>query len=159
MVCVSSKPRICEICKSEYFPDGNKQKVCKLCTKERIKRYHAKFRVEFKDKIYEKLYAWRDSHPKEFKQIRDNYMKRNKDRLREKQMAFKRSPRGKEIEKKCRFNRYSKMKNIVHIFTYEEWLKKKKETKGICPMCKNYAGIDKLTLDHIVPVSKTEVVP
>lgn len=38
----------------------------------------------------------------------------------------------------------------------EEWNKKLDDTQGICPICKKFIGKDKLTLDHIIPISKAE---
>jgi 5-methylcytosine-specific restriction endonuclease McrA len=39
-------------------------------------------------------------------------------------------------------------------FTLEEWMTKVKATQGICPRCKKYVGEHKITIDHIVPLSR-----
>ena len=44
----------------------------------------------------------------------------------------------------------------LHDFSTKEWLAKLQETNGVCPGCENFVGIDKLTLDHIHPISKAE---
>ena len=46
--------------------------------------------------------------------------------------------------------------NIVEAFTMNEWFEKLDKTKGICPGCGEFIGKDKLTLDHIFPISKAE---
>jgi 5-methylcytosine-specific restriction endonuclease McrA len=47
-----------------------------------------------------------------------------------------------------------RLNNISQTFTSVEWAKKVRRTKGICPRCKKQFELSKLTLDHIVPVSK-----
>lgn len=51
-------------------------------------------------------------------------------------------------------NRREKENNIIHSFSLNEWKEKLFNTDGFCPSCNNYFGINKLTLDHIVPISK-----
>lgn len=46
--------------------------------------------------------------------------------------------------------RFKKRGNLC----YEEVKKKLEETKGVCPKCKKFFGINKLTIDHIIPLSK-----
>ncbi len=50
--------------------------------------------------------------------------------------------------------RYAKRKEHYNTFTNKEWFQKLKDCFGICTKCKKYIGIDKLTCDHIVPLSK-----
>ena len=55
-----------------------------------------------------------------------------------------------------KFKRREKLKNIIHLFTNQEYQKKKNATKGICKgfNCEpHYVGIENLTDDHIYPVS------
>ncbi|MFH1608287.1 MAG: HNH endonuclease signature motif containing protein [archaeon] len=48
----------------------------------------------------------------------------------------------------------AKKRKLIHSFTKKEWEKLLKLTKGICPRCNKFVGIDKMELDHIVPISK-----
>lgn len=48
------------------------------------------------------------------------------------------------------------MYNISHSFSYDEWNDKLISTQGICPMCGRFVGIENLTMDHIIPVSKVK---
>ena len=64
------------------------------------------------------------------------------------------SPNGKKSRRKGMLKRLERMDGVIHDFTFYEWQEKVLETKGICPECKENVGINKLTLDHIVPVSK-----
>ena len=45
------------------------------------------------------------------------------------------------------------IKNIKENFTIKELKKKLKHTNGICNYCKNFIGINDLTVDHIYPIS------
>jgi len=44
--------------------------------------------------------------------------------------------------------------NITHDWTYKQESEKLNNTKGICKLCNKYVGIENLTLDHIIPISK-----
>ena len=50
-----------------------------------------------------------------------------------------------------------KLKSVYHDFTYKQWINKVSLTKGYCPKCKKFIGINKLTLDHIFPLSKAPI--
>lgn len=56
--------------------------------------------------------------------------------------------------KRTKYNRRAREKKVTHSFTAEQWLLKRKESLGICPMCNLFVGVDDLTLDHIIPLSK-----
>lgn len=57
---------------------------------------------------------------------------------------------------KYMIERRIKKNKMIHNFSYNEWQKKLKATKGICPNCKKYIGIENLTIDHIYPISKAK---
>jgi 5-methylcytosine-specific restriction endonuclease McrA len=48
-------------------------------------------------------------------------------------------------------------KSAIECFTVKEWQQKLEATKGVCPKCNTFIGIDKLTLDHIIPISKAPI--
>lgn len=50
--------------------------------------------------------------------------------------------------------RKNKLKQITHNFTQNDWDTKLKLTKGFCPMCYKYIGINNLTMDHTPALSK-----
>ena len=49
--------------------------------------------------------------------------------------------------------RRARINCIIEDFSNKEWLEKLTLTKGICPECKKYVGVHKLSLDHIYPIS------
>lgn len=51
-------------------------------------------------------------------------------------------------------SRRAREKQVYHNFSLKEWNKKLLSTDGICLKCNKNIGIDNLTLDHIVPISK-----
>ena len=69
-------------------------------------------------------------------------------------LIYRSSEHGKMMSQKDSRNRRVKIKGIVHDFAIEEWQEKLQKTKGICPRCAEYVGINKLALDHIIPISK-----
>jgi 5-methylcytosine-specific restriction endonuclease McrA len=62
----------------------------------------------------------------------------------------------REIARMSVTRRIARLHNVVHAFTVNEWISKKNATNGICPLCNILVGIDKLTLDHVFPISKAE---
>lgn len=50
-----------------------------------------------------------------------------------------------------------KQMHIIHNWTLKEELNKLRNTNGICSLCDKCVGINKLTLDHILPISKVPV--
>ena len=50
--------------------------------------------------------------------------------------------------------RRAREKNCYHLFSKKEWDTKLINSKGICKTCNKFIGINKLTLDHIIPLSK-----
>ena len=97
---------------------------------------------------------WRNDHREKSREIWRTYIKtekgistRKKNRSTESYRLFVNFHSAK---------RRAMKRKVVHVFTKDEWNNKLNETNGICPMCKKDLGIEKLTLDHIYPISKAE---
>jgi len=101
--------------------------------------YMKKFREDNKEKL--KIYSIEYNSSKIGKEREKRYSKTNKGKIR-----------WRNGNRKRRANK----NNIIELFTQEEWNTKLKKTLGFCPKCKKFIGIDKLTLDHIFPISKAE---
>lgn len=86
------------------------------------------------------------------KEYKKDYYQKNKKghRILTKKWAQKNKDKINEYKRK----RDVKKRNVKEEFTKEEWRKKLLETKGICPKCKKYIGINNLTIDHSPPISK-----
>lgn len=150
----------------DYFSKWNKEnwKNNKEKEKARKKMYQEKNR----EAILKRLKQYRQEHKDYFKKYNYNYWRDNKEVLSEnkkrnytknilhykaKSKEYYQSPQGREVNKKNVRLRRVRRKQIEHSFSLKEWQIKLKETKGYCPLCKKNVGIDKLTLDHILPIS------
>lgn len=93
--------------------------------------------------------------------IRKKLKKINKkdrlEKIKECGKKYRQSEKGKLLKKKINAYRRSKEKKIKHNFSILEWFLKKYHTHGFCPNCDKYVGLTKLTLDHIIPLSKVSV--
>ena len=171
----------CQVCKKEIEVKNGRKKYCEICKikvrKESKAKYDKKYRQTEKYKENLKRYYINLEHRgidrlervREYRKKRKAYFhseegredyekhkaKQNKyansieGKLRRKR--YKQSPQGRDAE----LRRRKKTHSAKHIFTIKQWEDKLKKTKGICPECKKYVGINKLTFDHIFPVSKS----
>jgi 5-methylcytosine-specific restriction endonuclease McrA len=156
---------------------GNQQEYNKKNKKKILEYMKKRFQLlkdnpEFKDKRKEWNAKWRKNNAEKIKaNAREYYLKHKKTinlyKKRPKYIQRERERGKQRRQTKCYKiyrNNYDKMHpekshriiigNIIHAFTGEQWLQKVKDTNGICPKCKINIGIDKITLDHIYPISK-----
>jgi 5-methylcytosine-specific restriction endonuclease McrA len=132
--------------------------------KEKFKEYHKKYilkigiekirlqRKLLRKKNREKILSWQRKHyQKNHDRImsrRRMYNERNRNHIKEVRRRYALSPNGKE-KKMGQLMRETEFKNsIVHSFTPKEWLTKKEDTNGLCPICKQQVGLIKMTMDH-----------
>jgi len=129
---------------SEFYKNKNSSDgldySCKNCTK----RY---------------LYKWRENNPEKWKGIQNKWINNNIEKSKEisRECAKRYYQENKEkisIKNKVR---NIKRRNIIHNFTYDEWLDKLEKTEGYCPSCKKFIGIYNLTLNHIIPISSVPI--
>lgn len=114
--------------------------------KERLKEYSlARYKLKywtddlFREYVKEKSKKWRREHPIEKRENTYAWRKKN---------AYK-------WRKICQ-NYRTRKKGIFEVWSIDEWLEKINKTEGFCPKCGKHVGIEKLTLDHIYPLSKAE---
>ncbi len=87
------------------------------------------------------------------KQARD-YHKLHKDEIKITKIKYRKNPKNKSRLSFLSNKRRVRKKQMQHEFTLDEWNERLRETKGICPGCKINVGIENLTMDHILPISK-----
>lgn len=75
-------------------------------------------------------------------------------KLKEYMRNFLSTDKGKLCRRKVNFRRRIKFINLIESYTYIEWNTKLDKTNGICPKCNIFVGKNKLTIDHIIPISK-----
>jgi 5-methylcytosine-specific restriction endonuclease McrA len=67
--------------------------------------------------------------------------------------AWNKTPKGILNMTKKRLKRRAIKNNIIETFKVKEWMIMKEATKGICPCCNKYVGLNDITLDHIFAIS------
>ncbi len=137
--------KICSNCKKEVSSSNwnYNKKICSNCN---TKNYYLNLSNKEKRKEYEKSKSYKES----VKKYRNS--KKGKIALKK----FDNSYKGKLNKLNKRLRRKENLNNIIHSFTPKDWLRLKKETKGYCPKCKKQVGVDRLEIDHIIPISKAE---
>jgi len=163
------KPRICKKCNDEYTPNAGGQKYCLVCRvtirKEDMKRADKKYKQSHREawKKYKRK-SWHEltTEQKEvwYAKKRKKYwenpeLSREKERAKYKKWVSTKT--GKFLHNNKNHKRREKEKLVTHSFTYDEWQDKLNKTKGVCPKCYRFVGIENLTLDHIIPIDKVMV--
>jgi len=120
--------------KHNYYK--NNKRKCKLRNKLWMKNNL--------EKVHTLQKRWRDSHKDRIKKYNKKYLADPKRKLPNLLHNHKR------IALKKNVNFWSKEMDI-------QWQKKLNITKGYCPSCGKYIGGDKLTMDHIIPLSKNGI--
>jgi len=71
-----------------------------------------------------------------------------------KSRAWKKTPKGRRNAVYYNERRRARMSSVPGSFTKEEWLKVRDATGGVCPFCGRNVGLEKMSMDHIIPLSK-----
>lgn len=87
------------------------------------------------------------------------YYIKNKDEIKRRlKIGYHTTPRYKLMRKKAGYKRRIRLKQASNMgtgtYNINDYIKILNQTKGICPSCQNDIGIDKLTIDHIIPIAK-----
>lgn len=127
------KERKCINCNTVFEYVTHPSPRCNKCKKEHRKKFIEKYVKSDKVIAYRKKYG--------------------ETRRREVMEQYKLTDSYKKNIKLRRWRRKQYLKNIEHDFTYDEWLDMVDKTNGVCPGCNIDVGVEKLTLDHIYPVS------
>jgi 5-methylcytosine-specific restriction endonuclease McrA len=159
----------CLICNKEFEPKVWNQRCCsEECIKERRRLYDLTPKRKEKNRIWRqskhgKKYMFKYNHSDKGKLLRKRYAQTDAGRLYKQiydnqearklvRKAYRFTEKGKEVFRMIVRRREAKLHNCVHRFNIEEWMKLKEDTKGVCPNCKSYIGINNLTMDHIYPL-------
>jgi 5-methylcytosine-specific restriction endonuclease McrA len=146
----------CKECGKIIITTSNRQMYCKECIKLHKKKYQKEYQEKNRKHINKQMYEWKLKNPIKFKKIQQKYRDTHIEKEKVRFQKYKQSYRGKQIQLKINLNRASRIHNIKHVFTIDEWKQKVESTNGICPICKKYVGIENMTLDHIIPISKAK---
>ena len=145
--------------------------ICSICKTE---QYHQSYNACFKcvnktPQAIENKKRWKQNHKEKYKEserlrkqqphnklkssiLRKKYYENNKEKELSQHKIWEQNNRDKRVIINQR--RRANLNKVIHLFTYDEWQEKLLQTNGYCPLCNKLIGINNLTLDHIVPISK-----
>jgi len=134
-------PLYCHNCRKIIKVERRKKRILTIEQEEKIHKYQKEYREKNKQKLIEYQRKYRQTeHGKETIKLHNK--------------AIKQTDRHRLNVRSRRLRKKEYIFNIFHDFTQKDWNDKVKLTNGICPMCKLFVGIEKITLDHIFPLSK-----
>jgi len=161
------KTKVCQRCGKEYQPTNNRQKYCVECGQIIRREAHAKWnkanpekrrkdRAKYYEansvKIIESLAKYRKTHPGKDAEYGAIYRKTHPEKRAESQAEYGRShpmvSRLKDVRR--RSLKYANTP-LDEMLTSTEWLAILAQADGHCAYCDKEA---KLTLDHVIPLSK-----
>ncbi len=129
---------------------------------EKARGYHKKWYQKNKEAVRVKSKETYDKNimnpvwkQKELLRCRLKY-KKFKEKYKESRKKYYKTQNGRMNMRKHVWDRRAREKEVVHLFTKEQWIDKLKKTKGICKSCMKNVGENNLTLDHINPLSKAK---
>ena len=147
----------CIICTKTFIPFRRTQKCCSSdCSKKnkldylhssRYQIVRAKFKNSIRNKEYMREY-FKSPKMKEYFRV---YQQTSN--FKNSMKKYKISPKGILNSLQCKQRRRMIKKNIIELFTIKEWLGMKEATKGICPCCHKFVGLNNITLDHIYAIN------
>jgi 5-methylcytosine-specific restriction endonuclease McrA len=124
----------------EYYANNRKKmKQYYQDNKERIQSVHRKYREENKEKV--KLSNLR------YRIEQDAFVKKSK-------RIYKKTLKGKANAIMNQIKRNNQLKNVVYTLTADQWEEIKKLQNYTCLHCGKSEPEIKLTMDHIIPISK-----
>lgn len=156
-----TKNKKCPICKKTFESKKHNNIYCsKKCrtkyhnSKEITKIRDKKFYLTEKHQKWLKRYYTTANYKNSVKKIKEkeNYKERRKKIVNK----YNSSIKGRINSLNNDIKRKHNLKRIKHVFTINEFKLKLEKTKGYCKCCNKYIGIDKLTVDHIIPISKAK---
>ena len=153
----------CEWCGKEFELKRYDQRFC--CGKCRDKKKYEKN----KEKIKARVRKYNKEHPEKVKAYKKKYYEKNKEKIKARVRKYNKEhpEKVKTSNKKwqkanleqCKIDehkRRTRKKGNGGSYTIEEIAKLRKKSKGICKgynRKSHYVSEDKLTIDHIIPVS------
>jgi len=141
----------------EYYQKSKdeRQKKSKKYYQDK-KEIISKQQKEYREKNKKKIKDYFEKNKEILAKKHKEYEKRNRAIIAKRHKEYGKSENGKLVAKKAILKRKERKNNIIHIFTIDEWKDKVGRQNGICPYCLKYVGNEKLTLDHIYPISKAD---
>lgn len=121
--------------------------------KDKFSDYGKKNYLKHREDFLEKSKLQRLKNPEEYTEYLKKYYLNNKDTLKNKSSKWKKENKDK-VNVQCQ-KRRSLKRSAEGSFTIEEWLNLKKKFNFTCPVCLRSEPEIMLTIDHVIPLSKS----
>ena len=171
--------KVCTVCQeskstSEFYRDASRSdgftSRCKTCVKQyqhtryhqNVEREREKARRYYREHTAQecaRIRAWRKNNPEKMRANREKkrewdlrYRQRNREKLVERKRIW--SQANPEKVKAIRAKRRAREKGAIGHFSAAEWLTLKERYGGECLCCGNAEPGVKLTVDHVMPLSR-----
>lgn len=128
----------------EKYKENQKQYLKKWLKTEKGRQYLRK------NKEY--LKKWRRDNKEKWQEYKKEWKKRDPEKKRREDREW--NKRHREYRNFMDMIRRMRLKNIEGSFTLKEWRQKKKEFRYTCPICGRKEPEIKLSIDHIIPITK-----
>ena len=164
---MSSRHLYCKSCRKKKHVEWTKlwrhrhpgynppsRRLWKLRNPEKDRECKARWKKNNPDKVNAEFRRRRARNPEKFREAYKKWALANPEKVREADLRW-RLKNPEKVRKYVR-DRRARRNNVVHAFTQAEWHAKLHATGGYCPICNQHIGLQKLTLDHIIPISKAE---
>lgn len=153
--------KTCKTCNKTFNYNGHNQKYCSSeCLKKYIKEcskvYRLKYNNSEKGKQIRKDFSEEYRKTSKYKDYQKNYYSIYEHIKKRKEYGkiYRQTEHAKILARFKSSKRRSKLREVIHE-DYKDWLKKILSYKFyICHWCGEKFSIDKLTLDHLIPISK-----
>ncbi len=122
-----------------YYKNKKKiKRICLNCKKEYIQNSNPKYCSKLCRQRFISRKAYWNNHEKKLIELK----------------KYRDSPNGKMKRTFLQLKRQRKVRGLKENFSYKDWKEKLMETNGYCPYCDIFVGIENLTKDHIIPITK-----
>jgi len=146
----------CQSCENIFAVSRSNRKYCQKCSGDKTK-YNKVYKDNNLEKVKESQTLYQKSEKGKLNSSRYEKSIKGKKNALKKVKKYVSTKKGKLNHIKAQLSYRANKKNIMHMFTMSEWIKMKIKTNGICPKCGVNVSLEKLTLDHIYPVSRAEL--
>jgi 5-methylcytosine-specific restriction endonuclease McrA len=165
---------LCPKCKTRMkhvYPSGRIEDSCLSCHQTSNRNYVNQKRSDPIRKEADNLYhrVWRNSHPSSVSSSLERYhntpehhewardyrrLPTTKARVAAAKQAYTQTPHGRDKYSHYASQRRARVLTVEGSHTLDEWKAWRGITRGHYPACGGHVGEDKLTRDHIIPITK-----
>ena len=124
--------------------------------KDTINKHKKEEYLKNREKILKKQKEYYIINKEIIKERTSKYCKNNKGKINKRKRRYMKTEHGKKINRLNRIRHRGILKCVINDFAVSEINFLRKESNGICKICKKYIGEEKLTIDHIYPISLSQ---